>query len=74
MPILGECFDYGMERERGEANEYKPPVPSYLSVQEIGGSDGARTRDLCRDRTMKNGNSLILKRTDGSESAQKHAK
>ena len=39
-----------------------------------GGDDGARTRDLCRDRTNTNHNPLILKRTDGSESAQKHPK
>ena len=43
-------------------------------IEKDGGDDGARTRDLCRDRTKSNRNQLILKRTDGSESAQKHLK
>jgi hypothetical protein len=34
--------------------------------------DGVRTRDLCHDKTNANRNPLILNRTDGSESAQKH--
>jgi hypothetical protein len=33
---------------------------------------GSRTSDLCRDRTITNRNPFILKRTDGSDSAQKH--
>src|ERR1035438_9124332 len=47
---------------------------SDLSPLESGGDDGARTRDLCRDRTKTNRNPLILKRTNGSESAQMASK
>jgi hypothetical protein len=39
-----------------------------------GGDDGARTRDLCRDRTNLDCNLLKLKRTGGSDSAQNDAK
>ncbi len=54
---------------------FKSHLPNTLKPFGMsGGDDGARTRDLSRDRTMKNGNPLILQRTDGSESAQKHLK
>jgi hypothetical protein len=36
------------------------------------GDDGARTPDLCRDRTIRIRNPLILKGAYDSESAQKH--
>jgi hypothetical protein len=47
-----------------------PPLFSYL----YGGDDGARTRDLCRDSRSLTGNLLKLKRTGGSESAQRQSK
>jgi len=34
-------------------------------LERIGGDDGTRTRDLCRDSTLLFGNCLKLRGTDG---------
>jgi hypothetical protein len=47
-------------------------MPNFFGM--YGGDDGARTRDLCRDRAKRYRNSLKLKRTGGSESAQNDSK